>query len=162
MFVFFLFRCCWLLSYFISFYGSNTCLFSFWNKPPFERNLFYVKVFFNLFVSLLSPYHSFTYAQTRTFCWRVRLFFWSNLQSFLLRVHVYTLNDGRPGVKILGGQKRYRTETISQFEEKQLENSQQCHLSDDCCLVFVISIIPKYLRLQPLPSNCFGVDVACY
>ena len=46
---FFLFRFCWLLSYFISFYGSNTCLFSFWNKPPFERKLFYVKVFFNLY-----------------------------------------------------------------------------------------------------------------
>ena len=50
MFVFFLFHCCWLLSYVISFYAINTCLFSFWNKPPFERNLFYVKVSFNLYL----------------------------------------------------------------------------------------------------------------
>ena len=128
MFVFFLFRCCWLLSYFISFYGSNTCLFSFWNKPPFERNLFYVKVFFNLYLYYHLIIHSRMHRHAR---FVGELAFSSGVTfraSYYVRVHVYTLTDGRPGVKILGDEKRYRTETINTYSLKKSNLKIHCNV----------------------------------
>ena len=99
---FFLFHCCWFLSYFISFYGSNTCLFYVSNKLPFESKQLYVKVFFNLYLHHHLIIHSRMHRHARFI--GIGLFpgvtFRASYYVFMsIRLHA------RPGVLILGGQK---------------------------------------------------------
>ena len=120
---FFLFHCCWFLSYFISFYGSNTCLFYVSNKLPFESKQLYVKVFFNLYLHYHHIIHSRMHRHARFI--GVGLFFWSN-PSFLLRVYVYTLT-----CQIWGSDLRRPKERSPSFNKSTFENSIQCHINDD-------------------------------
>ena len=49
----------------------------------------------------------------------------------------------------LGGQKRYRNETFGSFNKSNFDNSIQCHMNDDYCLVFVDGSLLSFLFLSP-------------